>query len=94
MPTRSNESCIREENFLQVRDNYDVIVAGGGVAGAAAAIAARRLGAKTLLLEKSGVPGGLATSGLVAGDCRGVSAAFRQVRVRYAARFLEGEPGG
>lgn len=44
---------------------YDVIVAGGGVAGCLAAVAAARQGAKTLLLEKSCTPGGLATAGLI-----------------------------
>lgn len=43
----------------------DVIVCGGGCAGVAAAIACSRNGAKTLLLEKSSVVGGTATSGLV-----------------------------
>lgn len=44
---------------------YDVIVAGGGPAGVAAAIAAGRMGAKTLLLEGGGALGGMATLGLV-----------------------------
>lgn len=43
---------------------YDVIVAGGGPAGIPAAIAARRMGMKTLLIERSAVLGGLAVSGL------------------------------
>jgi hypothetical protein len=42
-------------------DRYDVIVAGGGSAGVAAAIGARRSGARTLLLERSGCLGGAAT---------------------------------
>jgi len=41
-------------------DSYDVIVAGGGTAGAAAAIASARAGAKTLLLERHGCLGGAA----------------------------------
>ncbi len=45
--------------------HYDVVVAGGGVAGIAAAIAAGRRGMKTALLEKTVLPGGLATTGLV-----------------------------
>ena len=57
---------VRESNELSVRDTYDVIVVGGGVAGVAAALAARRNGAKTLMLEKSTISGGLATLGLVA----------------------------
>lgn len=40
--------------------DYDVIVAGGGTAGAAAAIASARAGAKTLLLERHGCLGGAA----------------------------------
>ncbi len=43
----------------------DVVVVGGGVAGVAAAVAAARKGAKTILIEKSCIPGGLATSGLI-----------------------------
>ncbi len=43
----------------------DVLVAGGGPSGVAAAVAAARLGARTLLLERYGCLGGLATGGLV-----------------------------
>lgn len=42
--------------------HYDVIVAGGGVSGAAAAISAARSGAKTLVLEQTGYLGGTLTS--------------------------------
>ena len=45
--------------------DYEVIVAGGGVAGVAAAVSARRMGAKTLLIEKTIGLGGLATTGLI-----------------------------
>lgn len=44
---------------------YDVIVAGGGPAGVAAAVSAARLGAKTALIERYGVLGGMMTSGHV-----------------------------
>jgi hypothetical protein len=47
----------------EVCGEYDVIVVGGGVAGVAAALAAKRHGAKTLFLEKQVVLGGLATAG-------------------------------
>jgi hypothetical protein len=43
--------------------SYDVLVAGGGMAGIAAAIAAARAGAKTILLERSGWLGGLGVTG-------------------------------
>ena len=55
---------IREE-IIPVRGDYDVIVAGGGVAGIAAALSASRRGKKVLLLEKSNILGGLATLGLI-----------------------------
>lgn len=44
---------------------YDVVVAGGGVAGVAAAVAAARMGVRTCLLEASGTLGGTATQSLV-----------------------------
>jgi len=45
--------------------DFDVIVAGGGVAGIAAALQCARDGIRTVLVEKTILPGGLATSGLV-----------------------------
>jgi len=44
---------------------YDVLVAGGGIAGVAAAIAVARLGVSVCLLEKTCALGGLATLGNV-----------------------------
>ncbi len=44
---------------------YDLIVAGGGMSGVAAAVAAAREGLKVLLVEKSGMLGGMGTSGLI-----------------------------
>lgn len=44
---------------------YDVIVSGGGVAGCAAALAARRAGKTVLLIEKTLALGGLGTIGLI-----------------------------
>ena len=45
-------------------ENYDVIVCGGGTAGAIAGIAAARNGAKTLIVENEGFLGGTATYGI------------------------------
>ena len=44
-------------------ESYDVLVAGGGMAGIAAAIAAGRAGAKTLLVDKAGWLGGMGITG-------------------------------
>ncbi len=59
------DNFITETGKVPVRGNFDVIVAGGGVAGVAASLAARRKGKSVLLIEKSLMLGGLATLGLV-----------------------------
>ena len=50
---------------LPVIADVDVAVVGGGMAGFAAACTAARAGAKTLLIERFGFSGGLATGGLI-----------------------------
>jgi len=50
---------------IGVEDGFDLVVAGGGPGGCAAAICAARLGAKVLLCEATGCLGGMGTSGLV-----------------------------
>ncbi len=57
--------CTLPRRSVVLDDSWDVIVAGGGPAGCAAAAAAAREGAETLLLERTGSLGGMATSGLV-----------------------------
>ena len=44
---------VEEASRVRVAGEYDVVVAGGGVAGIAAALAARRAGKRALLIEKS-----------------------------------------
>lgn len=50
---------------IPVEQPYDLVVAGGGPAGSAAAICAARLGARVLLLEALGCLGGMGTAGMV-----------------------------
>ena len=67
---------IVDKREIIVRDSYDIVVVGGGIAGVAAAVAASRGGAKTLIIEKTVAFGGLATIGLISWyeplcDCHG-----------------------
>jgi hypothetical protein len=50
---------------IPVKAESDVLVVGGGPAGIAAAVAAARHGARTVLMEQYGCLGGMATVGLV-----------------------------
>jgi len=50
---------------VPIVDQVDVLVAGGGPAGIAAATVAARIGARTMLVERYGYLGGLATGGMV-----------------------------
>ena len=45
--------------------HYDVVVCGGGIAGACAAISSARRGAKTLIVERAGSLGGTLTEGFM-----------------------------
>jgi len=62
---KNNPVVIEPERQLPVVGHYDVLVAGGGIAGVAAAVAAARRGASVCLLEKTFSLGGLATIGNV-----------------------------
>ena len=58
-------NTITEVLKTPITHQCDVLVAGGGVAGIAAALAAARQGAKVCLIEKQFMLGGLGTAGLV-----------------------------
>ena len=61
------ERCVTEpERRVPVTGESDVLVAGGGPAGIAAALAAARNGARVRLIEANGCLGGIWTAGLLA----------------------------
>ncbi|NLF69988.1 MAG: FAD-dependent oxidoreductase [Candidatus Anammoximicrobium sp.] len=64
-PTVVNGEVIQPQRKLTLLDQTDVLVVGGGSAGVAAAIAARRAGAQVTLVERYNHFGGLWTGGLV-----------------------------
>ncbi len=61
----SHEKTYKLTREIPSEPGFDIIVAGGGPSGAAAAIAAARLGAKVLLIEAIGSMGGMGTNAFV-----------------------------
>jgi flavin-dependent dehydrogenase len=72
----------------------DVLVAGGGPAGTAAAIAAARAGADTVLVERDNHLGGLSTGGLVIWIDRMTDWFGRRVIEGIAAELIDRLPAG
>ncbi|MDR2502335.1 MAG: FAD-dependent oxidoreductase [Oscillospiraceae bacterium] len=60
-----SDFIIEPQRSIEVTHACDVLVAGGGIAGIAAAMAAARAGKKVILLEREFALGGMATLGLV-----------------------------
>ena len=63
--TQASPNTYRLTREIPAERGYDVVVAGGGPSGAAAAISAARLGAKVLLIEGIGSMGGMGTNAYV-----------------------------
>ena len=67
--TRVMKKILEDPREIEVKGEYDVLVVGGGTAGITASMAAARSGARTLLIERYGFLGGMATAGLVGSFC-------------------------
>lgn len=66
---RAPASQVAWSRSVPVRYECDIAVVGGGIAGVSAALAASRSGARVILVESFGVPGGNATVGGVGAFC-------------------------
>ena len=66
----STDRTLAFQRSLPVRYEVDVLVAGGGPAGTAAALAAARQGCSVRLIEAHTCLGGMGTAGLVPGFCQ------------------------
>lgn len=78
-PTREHVATIpAEAGTIPVLGEYDVVVVGGGTAGAPAGIAAARQGAQTLVVEYLHGLGGVGTTGLIGIYCAGYRKGFTE----------------
>ncbi len=90
----SNQSIREPAREIPVHTECDVLVVGGGPAGTAAAVAAARLGADVVLLERYNHLGGLSTGGLVIWIDRMTDWVGRHVIRGFAEEVLDRLPAG
>ncbi len=83
---------------MQLKDNYEVIIAGAGIAGVSAAIKAAAGGSRVLLIEHYPFLGGMSAAGMVspfmksyAGDQELVEGVYKQIenRLREAGAMID-----
>lgn len=69
-PKHTNRTTVKESGRrIPLLAECDVLVAGAGVSGCAAAICAARAGSKVVLVERNGILGGTATAALMGSFC-------------------------
>lgn len=86
------KEVIMEKASFSVVHEYscDVLVAGGGVGGIAAAVSSARLGQNTMLIESGGFLGGTATKGLVGPFMTCYDSKGKEVIIRgFFAEFVD-----
>jgi hypothetical protein len=66
---KDGDFLVEQARKVPIIRDVDVLVVGGGMAGVGAAVAAGRMGLKTLLVEYFGCLGGNGTSGMVNNFC-------------------------
>jgi len=66
---KNRKSVVEQAKKVPVIEDVDILVVGGGMAGVGAAVAAGRMGFRTLLVEYFGCLGGNGTSGMVNNFC-------------------------
>ncbi len=85
------QKAVREEaRDIPVLEEVEVLVAGAGVAGCGAAVSAARAGARTLLMERNGCLGGVATATLMGNiGNRFLTASGKQVIHGFAGEVVD-----
>ena len=90
--SRPMRTYVEPSREIPVYAETDVLVIGGGPAGCAAAVAAARVGADVLLVERYGHLGGLSTGGLVIWIDRMTDWEGKQVIAGFAVDILDRLP--
>ena len=83
----SNRGSVEVKKSVPVVSEVDVLVVGSGIAGSTAAVTAARNGARTMVVDRFGYPGGNMGPGLIAG------AANMQLTKSMVETGLSGIPG-
>jgi 2-polyprenyl-6-methoxyphenol hydroxylase-like FAD-dependent oxidoreductase len=91
-PAPPGQSIYEPPRKTPVHAVTDVLVVGGGPAGCAAALAARRMGAEVVLMERYNPLGGLSTGGLVIWIDRMTDWTGQQVIAGFASEVLDRLP--
>jgi hypothetical protein len=76
---------IHQHREVPIAYEADIVVVGGGPGGFAAALQAARMGARTIMIERFDMPGGVHTSGLQGSADVGVGGIHTELMERFAA---------